>query len=273
MKKACLIGHPVTHSKSPLIHNYWLRNYGIEGDYQALDVSSENLRDEVMRLRDEGFAGFNVTLPHKQAVRDLCTTLDQEAEKIGAVNTVVFSPSGEIEGRNTDAFGFLQNAILTQPQFFALHGQDLGAAVIGAGGAARAVLFALRRLGLTDIRLTNRTLASAEALGAEFSARVYAWEDRVRATAGARLLINTTSLGMKSFPPLDLDLRYLTDDALVYDIVYAPLRTPLLQQAEARGLLTVTGIGMLLHQARPAFQAWFGVMPAVTPELQDMVLA
>ncbi len=273
MKRAGVIGHPIAHSKSPLIHGHWLKTYGIEGEYKAYDVHPGSLHDEVMRLRDAGLAGFNVTLPHKQAIMEICTTLNQEAEKIGAVNTVVFHPSGDIEGRNTDAFGFIQNAIDSQPAFFETHAQDISVAVIGAGGAARAILFALRRLGLTDIRLTNRTLDTAERLADEFPARVYEWEDRGAAIAGAKMLVNTTSLGMKGQPPLDLDLKFFSDEGLVYDIVYAPLMTQLLQDAQAKGCPIVTGIGMLLQQARPGFQAWFGQMPSVTDELREKVLA
>ncbi len=272
-KKAGVIGHPIAHSRSPIIHGHWLETYGIAGEYKAYDVHPGHLRDEVLRLRDAGLAGFNVTLPHKQDVMAICTTLNDEARRIGAVNTVVFYPSGEIEGRNTDAYGFMQNALEEQPEFFAKKKGQLSAAVIGAGGAARAILYALGKAGITEIRLTNRTLESAEALAEEFGARVYEWEERELALAGANVLINTTSLGMKGQPPLELALDNFATDGLVYDIVYAPLQTQLLQDAQARGCKTVTGIGMLLHQARPGFQAWFGTMPEITTELRDKVLA
>ncbi len=271
--RAGVIGHPISHSRSPTIHGYWLKEYGINGEYKTYDIAPANLRDEVLRLRDAGLAGFNVTLPHKQAIMDICTTLDLEAQKIGAVNTVVFYPGGVIEGRNTDAYGFMQNALESEPAFFETPPADITATVIGAGGAARAVLYALRRNGVVDIRLTNRTLASAETLADDFGARVYEWDDMGAALEGANFLINTTSLGMTGQPPLDLPLDQFSPSGLVYDIVYAPLMTGLLKRAQLRGCKTVTGIGMLLHQARPGFQAWFGRRPEVTDELRAQVLA
>lgn len=270
--RAGVIGHPIAHSRSPRIHGYWLKKYQIDGEYKAYDVHPGSLRDELMHLRDAGFAGCNVTLPHKQAVMEYCTTLNDEAQKIGAVNTVVFYPSGEIEGRNTDAFGFMQNARDSQPEFFNKNAGNLRATVIGAGGAARAILFALKRAGVSDLRLTNRTLATAETLGDEFAARVYEWDDAA-SLDGVNILVNTTSLGMSGQPPLEISLENFPDDGLVYDIVYAPLQTPLLQAAAAKGCVTVTGIGMLLHQARPGFQAWFGRMPEITDDLLAEVLA
>lgn len=273
MLRAGVIGHPIAHSRSPRIHGYWLQKYGIAGEYKAYDVHPHQLRDEVMRLRDAGLSGFNVTLPHKQAVMEICTTLNAEAQKIGAVNTVVFYPGGEIEGRNTDAYGFMQNARDSVPDFFAANINNITAAVIGAGGAARAILYALKQAGIHDVRLTNRTVATAETLADEFGARVYDWDDRVSALAGANFLINTTSLGMKGQPPLELPLDEFAADGLVYDIVYAPLMTQLLQDADAKGCRIVTGIGMLLQQARPGFQAWFGQMPEIDDDLRAQVLA
>ncbi len=270
MIKAGVIGHPIAHSKSPRIHGYWLARYGIDGEYKAYDVHPHLLEAEIMRLRDEGLAGFNVTLPHKQSIISLCTTLNDEASRIGAVNTVVFHKGGEIEGRNTDAFGFMRNATDTHPDFVWL---DAPAVVLGAGGAARAILFALKRAGVPEIRLTNRTLESAEALAEEFGCVVYEWDDRQAALKGSRAVVNTTSLGMTGQPPLEIDLAPLGEGGLAYDIVYAPLHTPFLQQADALGCRVVTGIGMLLHQARPGFQAWFGHMPEVDDELLAAALA
>ncbi len=269
MKRAGVIGHPINHSKSPLIHSYWLEQNKIEGEYKAYDISSQNLRDEILRLRDDGLSGINVTLPHKQAVIDICTTINDEAAKIGAVNTVVFYPSGEIEGRNTDAYGFIANIREAYP---GLEFKDISMAVLGAGGAARSVLYALKREGVTDIRISNRTIENAEELAEEFGATVYDWEDRKAALKGAGFVINTTSLGMSGKPPLLLDLSDLAPQALVCDIVYAPLMTDLLQDAQRKGCRIVTGIGMLLHQARPAFQAFFGTLPEVTDELREKVL-
>lgn len=268
--KAGVIGHPIAQSKSPLIHGYWLERYGIDGEYLRYDIAPDNLRDEVMRLRDTGLAGFNVTMPHKQAIMEICTTLNNEATRIGAVNTVVFYPNGEIEGRNTDAYGFLENAKESQPGFNWKSGPSL---VLGAGGAARAILFALKRDGVTDIRIANRTINRAEELAEEFGATVYDWDEKEKALTGAASLINTTSLGMTGKDKLDIDLSDLQADALVYDIVYVPLMTDLLLRAKENNLRTVTGIGMLLHQARPGFEAWFGKKPEVTDELRERILA
>ncbi len=270
MKRAGVIGHPIAHSKSPRIHAYWLNKYGIEGEYKAYDIVGENLRDEVLKLRDAGLAGVNVTLPHKQKIIDICTTLNDEAKKIGAVNTVVFHSGGEIEGRNTDAYGFITNATETHKDFDFTKG---AAFVLGAGGAARAVLYALKRAGVPEIRIANRTIENAEALAEEFGARVFDWDDKEVALAGANAVINTTSLGMTGKPPLEIDLADISSDALVYDIVYAPLMTQLLQEAQAKGCKIVTGIGMLLHQARPAFEAFYGAKAEVDDELRRLVLA
>lgn len=270
MKRAGVIGHPIAHSISPLIHGYWLAQAGIEGVYERYDIAPENLRAEVLALRDQGLSGINVTLPHKQAIMDICTTINAEAQKIGAVNTVVFYPNGEIEGRNTDAYGFIQNAKETHPDFSF---QNKSALVLGAGGAACAILFALKREGVTDIRLTNRTIETAENLAEEFGCTVYDWDEKDAALKGVDIVVNTTSLGMTGKPSLDVNLDALDKTALVYDIVYAPLMTPLLQDAQAKGCRIVTGIGMLLHQARPAFEAFFGTQVSVTDELRAKVLA
>jgi shikimate dehydrogenase len=270
MKRAGVIGHPIAHSRSPRIHGHWLQKYNIEGEYKAYDVHPHQLKDDVLRLRDEGLAGCNVTLPHKQNIMEICTTLNDEAKRIGAVNTLVFYPSGEIEGRNTDAFGFMRNAAEAHPDFLWNQGP---AVVLGAGGAARAIVYALKRAGVPEIRLTNRTIETAEALADEFDCVVHDWDQRHGALEGASCVINTTSLGMTGQPPLEIDLAALKEDSLVYDIVYAPLMTRLLEQADARGCRVVTGIGMLLHQARPGFQAWFGLMPEVDDELRSAVLA
>ena len=269
MKRAGVIGHPIAHSKSPLIHSYWLNKYSINGEYRACDIAPENLRDEVLKLRDAGLSGINVTLPHKQAIMDICTTINDEAARIGAVNTVVFYSNGEIEGRNTDAYGFMENAKETHLE---LSCKGSSAFVIGGGGAARAILYALKREGVSEIRISNRTIENAENLADEFGAIVYDWQEKEKALSGADFVINTTSLGMTGKPPLELDTSLLSSNALVYDIVYAPLMTDLLKAAEIKGCKIVTGIGMLLHQARPAFQAFFGVLPDVDSELRHKVL-
>lgn len=269
MKSAGVIGHPIAHSKSPLIHTHWLDKYNIKGEYKAYDISCESLRDEVLKLRDAGLSGFNVTLPHKQAMADICTTLNDEAQKIGAVNTVVFYPNGVIEGRNTDAYGFITNAKEAHPDY---NYKDQIAVVLGAGGAARAILYALKREGLAEIRISNRTIGNAEELAEEFGAVVYDWDEKEAALKNASFVVNTTSLGMTGKPELKIDLEDLLSDALVYDIVYAPLMTNLLKDAQSKGCRIVTGIGMLLHQARPAFNAFFGTLPEVTAELREKVL-
>ena len=269
MKQAGVIGHPIAHSKSPLIHSHWLKTYGLTGEYKAYDVAGPALKDEVYRLRDAGLSGFNVTLPHKQAMLDICTTLNDEAQKIGAVNTVVFYPNGVIEGRNTDAYGFITNAKESHPGYDFNQGAAL---VLGAGGAARAILYALQREGVSEIRISNRTIENAEDLADEFGCVVYDWDEKEAALKDASFVVNTTSLGMTGKPELEIGLDELIPEALVYDIVYAPLMTNLLKAAQDKGCRIVTGIGMLLHQARPAFQAFYGTLPEVTDELRDEVL-
>ncbi len=272
--KAGVIGHPITHSKSPLIHGYWLSKYKINGEYKAYDIAPEDLSRRVEELRAEGLAGFNVTLPHKEKVMALCTTLNDEAQRIGAVNTVVFYPDNVIEGRNTDAYGFISNLRENYPS---LDLTQRPATIIGAGGAARAVAYALKKANVPEVRIFNRTLDKAETLAEDFGLRVHEWKDHEAALAGTGLLVNTTSLGMEGAggiaEPLTLRLESLPRNALVYDLVYKPLMTYLLVQAQARGNPLLTGIGMLLHQARPGFQAWFGETPEVDEALLKKVLS
>ncbi len=273
MIKAGVIGHPIAHSKSPRIHGYWLQHFGIAGEYKAYDIPPAMLKDGVSDLVQQGLRGFNVTLPHKQAIMDLCDDVQDDAQKIGAVNTVVIDAHGRLTGRNTDAFGFSQNLKETLPDFDAT---GTTALVIGAGGASRAVLYALAKLGVSEIRLANRTFDTARDMADLYrnsGAHAIAWESRQDGIEGADLIINTASLGMTGQPPLDLPLNNMKDGAVVYDIVYAPLITPLLAEAKTRGARIVTGIGMLLHQARPGFAAWYGRTPSVTPELEAHVLA
>ncbi len=269
MKKAGVIGHPISHSKSPLIHGYWLKKYGIEGIYSAYDIPSESLAEGVNRLIEDGLVGFNVTLPHKQKMLFLCQRLTKSATQIGAVNTVFLNEKGEMVGDNTDAYGFCENLQNLYPDF---DWKGKTVAVIGAGGAARAVLYALREKKVGQIRLTNRTKNSADNLGQMYQADVIAWDKKDSIVPDADLIINTTSLGMKGQPPLEIDLSGVTNQTLVYDIVYNPLHTQFLQQARNLGAKTVTGIGMLIHQARPAFQTWFGVMPVVDEEVNKILM-
>lgn len=255
---AGVIGWPVGHSRSPRLHGFWLDHYGIDGAYVPLAVAPDDLGRAVAALPALGFRGANVTVPHKQSVIAACRTVAPLAERIGAVNTLIVAEDGAIAGSNTDAFGFLESVR-----------QAVGVvpagpvAVLGAGGAARAIVAALRDAGVQDIRVVNRGAERAEALAAWFGAGVAAlgWPDLARALDGAGLMVNTTSLGMTGQPPLPLDLDALPRGAVVADIVYAPLTTALLREAARRGHPTVDGLGMLIHQARPGFEAWFGVYP------------
>lgn len=271
--KCAVIGHPISHSKSPLIHNYWINAYNFNGTYEAIDIAPENLERDIKRLIDEGYKGFNVTVPHKESIIDLCDSVDYNAQSIGAVNTVVIE-GGKLRGMNTDGFGFLHNIWDVDPDF---DFEDKCAVVLGAGGATRAIVSALIGERIGKIILLNRTRARAENIAQGMSVLcdlidVIDWEGRASALGEADLLINTTALGMSGQPPLELDLSALPPRALVNDIVYAPLDTDLLKAANAKGNKTVTGIGMLLHQARPAFKEWFGLLPDVTQELNELVL-
>lgn len=268
---AGVMGWPVSHSRSPRLHGWWLRHYGIDGAYVPLSVPPERVVEAVRALPALGFRGANVTVPHKEAVIAGLDRLDPAARRIGAVNTIVVAPDGALEGRNTDGFGFVGNLRAGAP------GRDLAAGpavVLGAGGAARAILVALADAGVPEIRLVNRTEARARALAEELGGpiRAVAWDRRAHCLDGAALLVNTTTQGMAGHPPLDLALDALPGTALVTDIVYTPLETPLLAAARARGNAVVDGLGMLLHQARPGFEAWFGRAPEVTDGLRRFVL-
>ncbi|MFN4275974.1 MAG: shikimate dehydrogenase [Ferrovibrio sp.] len=272
--RAGVIGWPVAHSRSPKLHGFWLKQHGLVGRYDKLPVPPEDLAAFIADLpKEPGFRGVNVTIPHKIAVLPLMAQVDDAARRIGAVNTVVVQPDGSLHGSNTDAFGFIENLKADAPAGWkAANGP---AVVLGAGGAARAVIVALLDAGVTELRLANRSIEKAEALAAEFGKAILpvAWDERAPALAGANLLVNTTSLGMADQPPLEIALNDLPPAALVNDIVYSPLVTDLLANAKARGNPVVDGLGMLLHQGRPGFEAWFGVAPAVTPALRDAVLA
>jgi shikimate dehydrogenase len=269
---AGIMGWPVAHSRSPLLHGYWIKELGLSGAYVYLPVRPERLADALEGLAPLGFAGCNVTIPHKEAAMRLVDRVDPLARRIGAVNTIVVDEGGALSGSNTDAFGFVESLKEAMPAWRADSGP---AAVMGAGGGARAVVASLAERGAKEIRLANRTLVRAQALAADFGAPVRAipWEQRHDALDGASLLVNTTSQGMTGQPSLDLLLDRLPSRALVCDIVYIPLETPLLAAARKRGNPVVNGLGMLIHQARPAFKAWFGVMPAATPELRRLAEA
>ncbi|HXP12640.1 MAG TPA: shikimate dehydrogenase [Stellaceae bacterium] len=266
------MGWPVAHSLSPALHGFWLKQHGIDGSYENLAVPPDRLAAALRALASKGFAGCNLTIPHKEAALPLMELLDPAARRIGAVNTVTVGPDGALSGYNTDGAGFIANLRAEIPGWKAEAGP---AVVLGAGGAARAIIDALIQAGSPEIGLANRHRARAEELAKVFGnkIKVVEWAARARALAKAALLVNATSLGMEGNPPLELDLAGLPASAAVCDIVYAPLETGLLKSAKSRGLRSADGLGMLLHQARPAFKLWFGVLPEVTPELRRAVLA
>ncbi len=268
---AGVMGWPVEHSLSPRLHGYWLEQYGIDGAYVPLAVQPDDLPTAVAALPALGFRGVNLTLPHKERALRLCHETDDLTQRIGAVNTIVVR-DGRLVGSNSDAFGFLENLKEGAPDWRATAAP---AVVLGAGGASRAVVAALVDAGVPELRLVNRTRERAEALAVSLGGptTVHGWDRREAALAEAGLLVNTTTLGMAGQPSLDLDLGALPAGAVVTDIVYTPLMTPLLRAARARGNPVVDGLGMLLHQARPGFEAWYGVRPEVTPALRDFVLS
>jgi shikimate dehydrogenase len=269
---AGVMGWPIMHSRSPKLHNYWLAQHGITGSYLPLAIKADGLRAALRALPALGFSGCNLTIPHKEAALVIVDKVDPLARRIGAMNCVVVASDGSLEGYNFDAFGYIESIREAQPGWRADRGPVV---VIGAGGSARAVLVALIDAGAREIRLVNRTPGRAQALAKELSGAIkpLPWGDRETALAGAAMLVNTTNQGMVGEPPLDLALDRLPKDALVSDIVYIPRETALLAAARQRGNPTVNGLGMLLHQARPAFHAWFGIMPDVTPELRAMIEA
>lgn len=269
MIKACVIGWPISHSRSPLIHGYWLKQHGIDGLYTRQPVEPSSLGSFLSSFGAAGYAGCNVTIPHKETVFGLVTRADESTERLGAVNTV-YLRNGQLLGTNTDGEGFI-NSLKQGASGLQLAGSR--SVVIGAGGASLAVVDALLLQGVAQVAVANRTREKAEQLRARFGDRVVPidWDDVADQLDDCSLLVNTTSLGMKGQPKLDIDLSRLTQKAVVSDIVYTPLRTPLLEQAAARGNIVVEGLGMLLHQAVRGFSLWFGVMPQVTQELHDLV--
>lgn len=269
---AGVMGWPVAHSRSPLIHKHWIEREGLQGDYVLLPVEPSRLEPALHSLSVLGFAGCNLTIPHKVSALGLVDHVDPLAHRVGAINTVVVGKSGSLSGYNTDAYGFIQSLLDTRPNWRA----DTGPiTVIGAGGASRAVLVGLLDAGAFQIRLTNRSNAKARDLAQEFGPVIQyvPWKERIESLTGATLLINTTNQGMQGEAPLDIQLDCLPLDAMVSDIIYVPIATPLLLAARARGNTIVNGLGMLLNQARPAFKHWFGVMPSLQPELLGKVRA
>jgi shikimate dehydrogenase len=270
-RRACVIGHPVVQARSPVLHGHWLKEYGIDGDYTREDVPPGEIDFFLKNLRTHGYIGANITVPHKAAAYRALDHAEPVVETLKVTNTIWLESDG-LHGTNTDVHGFLANLDETVPDWNIDAEQ---AVVLGAGGGARAVVYGLLSRGLKRVVVVNRTLARAQAFTVEFGNRVTAasYSELAAWLEDADVLVNTTSLGMAGQPPLDIDISPLAEDGVVYDIVYVPLETPLLAAARARRLRTVDGLGMLLHQAVPAFEKFFGVKPKVTPALRDFVLA
>ena len=267
---AGVMGWPVMHSRSPRLHNSWMRRYGVSGYYAPLPVEPGRLEAALRALPALNFAGCNVTLPHKEDIVRIADHVDPAAKAIGAANCVVVLEDGSLAAFNYDVFGFMEALRAQAPGWRAAQGP---AVVLGAGGAARAIVYGLIADGAPEVRVVNRTFERAQAFADEFGAAVkpLRWDERSEALAGSALLVNTTSNGMVGQPPLDISLYALARNALVNDIVYTPLETPLLAAARVRGNVAVDGLGMLIQQARPAFHDWFGIMPDVTADERAMM--
>lgn len=269
---AGVIGSPIAHSRSPRLHGYWLKHYGIPGYYIPMDIAAKDFAGAMRTLPTLGFRGVNVTIPHKELALRTADRLTERASLIGAVNTLTFGADGLITGDNTDGYGFIRNIRHNCPDW------DPGAgpaAILGAGGGAKAVVASLIDAGVPEIRICNRTRARAEALRADLGQKIEVrdWDQADSMLKDAMTVVNTTALGMKGNPPLPLTCSHLSPEALVTDIVYTPLETPLLRAARDRGCRTVDGLGMLIFQAAPGFERWFGCKPEITDELRDIVLA
>ena len=269
---AGVIGHPIAHSRSPALHGYWLRRYGLKGHYIPIDIAPLDLPELIRTLPRLGFVGLNVTIPHKEAILQIADIVTDRAALIGAANTLIFRKDGKIHADNTDGSGFVANLRQNAPQWNPSSGP---AAVLGAGGAARAVIAALIEVGVPEVRLANRTRPRADALRSDFGAKVFVheWVQAGNILDDAVTVVNTTSLGMTGKPDLRVPLDRLNPQALVTDLVYTPLKTQLLIDAEALGCVVVDGLGMLLHQAAPGFERWFGVRPEVDEATRRAVLS
>ena len=268
MKKACVMGHPIAHSRSPMIHGYWLRTLGIEGAYELKDLMPEQFPGFVGELGKNGYVGGNVTAPHKEAAYRAVSARDAASEAVGAVNTL-WLENGRLMGGNSDVHGFIANLDDRAPGW---NVPGCNVVILGAGGASRSAVYAFRQRGI-EVHVVNRTVARAQELAQRFGASAHGWNDLAKLLSQADVLVNCTSLGMQGKDPLQIDLGPLRKSAVVYDIVYVPLETPLLAQAKKRGHRTVDGLGMLLQQAGFGFRKWFGGEPKVTPELRSMVEA
>lgn len=268
---AGVIGHPVAHSKSPKLHGHWLKKYGLSGHYIPMDVAPENLESVLRTLPKAGFVGANITVPHKEAALEIADLISDRATLIGAANTLIFREDGKIHADNTDGYGFIENLRQGVPDWDPKNGP---AVVLGAGGAARAILTSLLSAGVPEILLTNRTRLRAEALQQEFGKRIRVidWIQAGNVLEDASLVVNTTVLGMTGKPELRIPLDGLSKDTVVTDIVYSPLKTRLLQVAEEVGCRTVDGLGMLIYQAIPGFERWFGQRPEVDEDVRKVIL-
>lgn len=267
-----VIGDPISHSKSPRLHGHWLKRYGIDGHYIPLHMSPGDFVPLVRSLPKMGFRGVNVTLPHKEAALAVADSASTQAEKIGSANTLFFEPDGQIRADNTDGYGFIENLTQHAPKY---DFKGKTALCLGAGGAARAVLVSMVTAGVAKIWLSNRTQARADALARMYpkQIKVIPWAPDLIGTSDPDIVINTTSLGMTGQPPLEIDFNGFTPEMLVTDLVYTPLETELLNHAKRAGALTVDGVGMLLHQAVPGFEGWFGIKPNVDEDLRRAVLS
>lgn len=271
MKRACVIGWPVEHSRSPLIHGYWLKQHGIDGTYTKEAVRPEAVAGFLRSLAAQGFVGCNVTVPHKEAAYRLADEREDSARAVLAANTL-WLEGGKLHAANTDTYGFMTHLGLTVPDWRA---HDGPVCVLGAGGAARAIVYGFLEAGVDEVRVFNRTRSRAEAVAEQFGPRVkvFDWENRSDASRNAAVLVNTTAAGLKGAGTLGIDFGGFNPACVVSDIVYVPLETELLTQARSHGLRTVDGLGMLLHQAVPGFEKWFGVRPQVTKQLRDILVA
>jgi shikimate dehydrogenase len=270
LQLACVMGSPIAHSRSPLLHNYWFKQHGLAGNYVTMEVKPAGLAAALRALPSQGYAGCNLTIPLKQEAMKIVDEVDAVAKRIGAISCVIVRPDGKLAGTNNDWYGFVHNLKQEQPDWRA----DAGPAVVlGAGGGSRAVCYGLMQEGAQEIRLINRTYQRAKGIAEAFGAPVKPlhWEQRDACLEGAALVVNATSQGMTGQPPLDIRLDHLGKETLVADIIYSPLETPFLAAARKRGNRTVNGLGMLLHQGRPAWKAWFGIDTEVTPELRSLV--
>jgi shikimate dehydrogenase len=268
---AGVIGHPIAHSRSPALHNYWLKRYGLKGHYIPMDIAPLDLPDLIRALPRLGFVGLNITIPHKEAILHIADIVTDRAALIGAANTLIFRKDGKIHADNTDGSGFIANLRQHAPNWAPASGP---AVVLGAGGAARAVVAALIEVGVPEIRLANRTRARANALRSDFGAKIHVheWVHAGNLLDDAVTVVNTTSLGMTGKPDFRIPLDSLNPKALVNDLVYTPLKTQFLIEAEAVGATVVDGLGMLLHQAAPGFERWFGVRPEIDGATRQAVL-